>query len=458
MKANILNNEKLLSKPYLIFAPFLVMMIFIVIRFYDPALTGDEDKYLKLADNLINGFYSPPAPDIYLGAGPGYPLIILPFVALGMPLISIALLNAVFYYLSIILIYKTLNLFTSKKNAFLISLFWVFYYNLYESIPLIVPETLAPFLMVLFIYLIMKTFFFEKRNAIQLLLLAGFVLGYIALTKIIFGYVLLFMLAGTVFLWILNRTSANYKKSIKILLIALFTTSPYLIYTYHLTGKVLYWGSVGGNNMYWMSSPYEEEYGNWFPIPNQTSDTSTKSLSLSEFRRFEHEEIVRLRKDNIPGTDDYIRFNHIDDFKLINKYVGVEQDQVYKQLAIKNIKSHPLKYCINCLSNAGRMLFNYPYSYKLQKPATLLRFPLNGIILVFFIVCLIPALINWKKILFPLRFLIFMFLLYFGGSLTGSAEIRMFTVVAPILIVWISFVLMKTFRINLKWNDGFSNS
>jgi len=458
MRINIYSKESIIGKPYTVFAPFLVMMILIVIRYYDPSLVGDEDKYINLADNLIHGFYSPAPPDIYLGVGPGYPLIILLLVASGLPLISIALLNAVFYYLSIVLIYKSLYLFTTSKNALLISLFWAFYYNLFENIPSILPETFAPFLISLFIYLLMKTYLSEKRIAVKYIIFSGFVLGYLALTKIIFGYVLLFLLAGCVILWILNRSSANYSKAVTILLIALFTTTPYLIFTYHLTGKMIYWGSVGGNNMYWMSSPYEEEYGNWFPVPNEKNDTSSKLLSANEFRRLEHKQIVSLRKDNIPGFDDYIRLNHADDFKIINKYVGVEQDEVYKQLAAKNIKSHPLKYLTNCLSNAGRIFFNYPYSYKLQKPATLLRFPLNGIILVLLVISLIPALINWKKILFPLRFLIFLFMIYLGGSLTGSAEIRMFTVTAPILIIWISFIIIKTFRITLKWNDGINNN
>lgn len=445
--------EKILRKPFLAFSPFLVLMILIVIKFYDPSYMGDEEKYLNLSKNLLHGFYSPPAPNIYLGVGPGYPIILLPFLALKMPLVLIAVLNAVFYYLSIVLIYKTLVQFISVKPAFGISLFWAFYYNIYESIPAILPETIAPFLVSLFIYLIMKAFSTE-RIINRYLIMAGLVFGYLALTKVIFGYVLIFMLAGNLLLLALDIRSNQYRKGILVLLFAFLMTLPYLVYTYNLTGKVLYWGSVGGNNLYWMSTPYDEEYGNWFPLPAESSDTGNQQMSNAEFRKKEHAGIIKHKKDHIPGTNDYLLFNHGKDLEIINQHVGVEQDIIYKRLAINNIRSNPLKYISNCLSNAGRILFNYPYSYKLQKPETLLRFPLNGIILVLLIFTLVPAIINWRRILFPLRFLIFIFLLYFGGSLTGSAEIRMFTVIAPVLIVWIAYIIMKTLKINLNWQEA----
>ena len=37
---------------------------------------SDECTYFKLADNILNGFYSKPYPDIYIQYGPGYPLFL----------------------------------------------------------------------------------------------------------------------------------------------------------------------------------------------------------------------------------------------------------------------------------------------------------------------------------------------------------------------------------------------
>lgn len=67
----------------------------------------------------------------------------------------------------------------------------------------------------------------------------------------------------------------------------------------------------------------------------------------------------------------------------------------------------------------------------------------------------IPAIKNWRKIKFPLRFLILFVLIYLGGSVLGSAETRMFTVIVPILIIWIAYLFQKIIRINWgKWENS----
>lgn len=413
-------------------------------------MVGDEGKYLEYATNILHGYYSRPAPNIYLGVGPGYPLILVPFLFLHIPLIFVALMNAFFYYFSIILLYKALIRIVSINFAVAVSMFWALYYNAYEFFPLILPETISPFLISLFLYLLVKANETENSKINKYIYLSGITFGYIALTKIIFGYVLLFLVAGNFFLWIADRNSINYRKGLIILLVALATTMPYLVYTYHLTGRIYYWGTVGGNNLYWMSTPYNEEYGGWFPDPLPEMDTTAKLVSVKEFRKTEHQ-FIKNNNNYIPGTDDYIRFNHLKDYEEINKYTGVEQDDVYKRIAFQNIKNHPLKFAENCFSNLGRILFHYPYAYKPQKPHTLIRFPLNGIISVLLLFCIIPTLLNWKRMMFAIRFLLIVFFLYFGGSLLGSAETRMFTVIVPILLLWISYILQRVLKIKLKF-------
>jgi 4-amino-4-deoxy-L-arabinose transferase-like glycosyltransferase len=444
--------QNALNRPFLLFSPFLILSIGLILIFRKGVLVGDENKYLEYAQNLLKGFYSPPAPNIYLGVGPGYPIVLMPFIWLKLPLVSIAILNAVFYYFSIIILYKTLQYIVSLKIALAASLFWAFYYNAYENFPLIAPETIMTFLISLLCFLIIKSFISDNLKTRRYILLSGFIFGYIALTKIIFGYVLLFMLVGIVLLWLFNRTSVNYKKGMFILLVALATTAPYLTYTHQLTGRFFYWGTTAGNNMYWMSTPYSEEYGSWSPAPTMNSDSIVKIKSSIEFREKEN---LTIKSANhlIPVAGNDIRNNHKVDFCEFNKYSGVEQDDEFKRVAITNIKSHPIKYIQNIFSNMGRIIFNYPYSYTLQKPGTLLRLPANGILLLFLLLGLIPTFINWERILFPLRFMIFIFTLYIGGSLTGSAETRMFTVIVPLLLLWISYLIQRTIKIKLKFNN-----
>jgi len=439
----------ILKNPFLFFSPFLIFAFVAILVFNKQVMVGDEIVYLNYSKNLFSLFTSPALP-LYLGVGPGYPLVILPFVALKLSLVSITLLNAVLYYLSIVFLYKAMEQIVSIRIAFIVGLFWAFNYNQYEYFFLILPETIAPFLISVFLYFLVKSFNADTKNINKYLYLAGLTFGFMALTKIIFGYVLLFMLAGNMILWLSNRFSENYRKGLIILLIAFLTTVPYLAYTYHLTGRFFYWGNTAGNNMYWMSTPNNEEYGSWFADPKLETDTTEKVETITAFRHRDHLEIKSLCQ-NIPGTEDYIKFNHKSDFEKLSNLSLEQQDDMLKKIAISNIKAHPLKFIKNCLCNLGRILFNYPYSYTLQRPGTLLRFPPNGIIIVLLLFSLIPTLINWKSIIFPIRFAIFVFCLYMGGSLTGSAEARMFTVVIPLILLWISFVLSRTIKINWRF-------
>ena len=176
-------------------------------------------------------------------------------------------------------------------------------------------------------------------------------------------------------------------------------------------------------------------------------------------------------QNRIPGSNEIIKMKHQKDFDQIfeskkaqklyfrngqlsgSPYAGVIQDDILKRIAVQNIKSHPLKFLQNCFSNIGRMIFNYPASYTIQKPSTLKRLPINGSLLIFAAFCFIITLANWKKILFSIRFLLLFAFIYFGGSILGSAETRMFTIVVPILLLWIAYILQRTVKIHLKLKD-----
>ena len=238
------------------------------------------------------------------------------------------------------------------------------------------------------------------------------------------------MLAVSVLLWLINRTNFNYKRVVLIFFVALITTLPYLIYTFHISNKIFYWGTTGGENLYWMSTPFENEYGSWVQYPIDP----------------------KIKKSTIANADDLMLINHQKDLDEIFKYKGVQKDSVYKNIAIQNIIASPKKFIKNCVSNIGRLFFNYPYSYTLQKNATLLRLPLNGILLVLMLFCIAPTIFKWRKTIFALRVLLFFALLYFGGSILASAETRMFTVIVPVLLFWIAYIIQKSIKLNLtEW-------
>jgi hypothetical protein len=421
--------------PFLLFLPFLLFYVVFIIIMYSESNIGDEGRYIFFANNLLHGFYSPPAPNINLLSGPGYPIILLPFVALHLPKIGLILLNAVFHYLSIIFLFKTLYQFVSYKKTVIFSLFWACYYVAYQNMSRVSTEPFAMLLVILLIFCLSKAFNQTKpKQANTYTGISGFVFGYLALTKVIFAPIIIFMTIGIFFLWVINRKTIIYLKGVFILLIAFATLLPYLAYTYSITNRLMYFGT-GSDNIYWMSTPYEGEYGDW-----------KGPLTINP---------VYNGNYNIPGAGDTLIAHHQKDYEEIYKLKGeLEQDDAFKRIAIENIKSNPYKYAQNIFFNFGRMIFHYPFSHAIQRPKPLYVMPLNGILLTFILLSIIPTFINWRKILFPIRFLLFIALLYMGASSLISAETRMFTIIVPILLVWFAFIIQKTLKINIKeWTD-----
>jgi 4-amino-4-deoxy-L-arabinose transferase-like glycosyltransferase len=450
---NTIKKIKVPQNPYLIFLPFIFFYVGFVLIFNNDTLVGDENRFLLYAHNLTNGYYSPS--DITLGNGPGYPIIITPFVALDLPYLFIKLLNPVFYYFSIIFLFKSLQQIVSFRVALIFSLFWACYYNGFESMHLMYSEVFTYFLVSLLLFLLLKAFNTDTSDKkSKYIILSGFIMGYIILTKVIFGYVLLFFIIVLGILWILNRSIVNYKRGLAILVVAFITVAPYLIYTYNLTGKLFYWSTTGGENLYWMSSHYEGEYGSWFAAPNKTTNFTSVRDSIDHSKESGYLDFINA--DNlIPGTGDSIKSRHQKYFDEIiqNSSTGVERDAMFKKIAIRKIKADPVGYLKNCFSNVGRILFNYPYSYSTQRPSTLLRFPLNGIIVLLMLFCIMPTLLNWRKLMFPIRFIFFFFFLYLGGSVLGTAEIRMFSIVVPMILFWIAYILQKSIRVKLRFSQ-----
>jgi len=443
-----LTKSRFIKNPFILFIPFLLFYIGLVICFPTDGRTGDEGRYLIYGQYMYNGFLPSTEAGIdILGNGPGYSIILMPFILLHLPFIWITLLNAFLYYFSIVLLFKASLLIVSFKKAFLVSLFWACYYNSYENMVLILPEVFIAFLICLLMFFILKTFGQkDQRRRTMYIFLSGITFGYIAITKPIFGYVLLAIIIGATVLWLFKRNSTNYKNVLLISLLSLILTIPYLIYTYNSTGKLYYWSTFGGNNLYWMSSPVEDEYGSWLPDPKPSDSTisanSAEAINIKDERNY---------SVDASSYDHLIFLRHQKDFKKIYPLHGVERDDAYKRIAISNIKSHPAKFLINCLSNLGRIFFNFPFSYQLQHPSTLLRLPLNGTIVFLTIFCLFPTLKNWKKLLFPIRFMLLLTFLYLGGSIFASAESRMLTPIVPILLFWFAFVIQKSLRISYQW-------
>lgn len=418
--------KKMTDRPFLVCLPFLLLYAVIVLMGHKDLMEGDEGRYYAYAQNLLHGYYSPPG-EVYLWNGPGYPLLLAPFIAAGFPLWALTFLNAILQYLSLVYLYKTLLLFTGKKTAIVFSLFWALYYVAFREMVWLYTEPLANMLVCLFIYYGSLVFVRQEKKR-RNLLLSGFFLGYLTLTKIIFGYVLLVSLVLFLLIWLIKRGNTTIKP-VWIVGIAIAVNIPYLFYTYQLTGKTFYWANSGGTVIYWMSTPVEGEFGDWND-DHFTAYCGYDTLTPCNAAKFaEH---------------------HQADYDSFFRYTGVRRDEAFRKKAIENIKNHPLKYVRNCIANVSRLFLGFPFSYSYFRMQNIWRVPPGMIVLLMLAFGKIMTWLNLRRIPFVLWFFIVILSLYLCASIAVSAYQRLLTVAVPVIIIWCAYMAERTVRLNRK--------
>lgn len=417
MKNNLTTFKKwyLKQNAVVLFFPFLLLYLIIILLFVPKDFVGDESKYLNFATNLTNGYYSPPYPEIKLWNGPGYPLIIAPIILLKLPILTIRIINAFFLFASLLINFNIISYFNSKKASLLFTCIIGLYFPVFEMLPLIYTEILAWFLVSLICFLFLRINETKNFNW-KLILATSLTISFLALTKVIFGYVILAMIFISLLLSLSKRYRQIAFKSAVIFLLSFVFCTPWLFYTYAISGKMLYWGSSGGMSLYTMSSPYAGELGDW-----------------------SNKEDLLLNPNHHVFMDSIRNFNQI------------ERDDAFKKAAIRNIKNHPEKYLLNWLANTGRLFFSYPFSNSKQSINTY-RTLLPNMLLIIIVIQLV--IYGWyKKIIYPkeLTLLLIFFLIYLAGSTLLSAYRRMFYISIPFWVVFISFFYSKI--ISLKSED-----
>lgn len=289
----------------------------------------------------------------------------------------------------------------------------------------IMTESFTFFIISIFTYSVVKTFI---SNSKKHLYLSGFLLGYLALTKVVFGYVILIMLLGCIILVIIYKNKEIYRRNSLILFIALLTTTPYLFYTHNLTNKLFYWGNSGGMSLYWMSSPFENEYGAW---DRESFDANLIDLEIA-------------------NSHQLLKLNHQKDMVEIIKYKGVQKDHAYKKIALRNIKNHPIKYFKNIIANISRMFFGFPGNFTYQRP--LLKIWYFAILYTLFIYCCFLSLINWNSLSFCIRFIFIFISIYLGGTSLLAVGNRQFIIIVPAMMLFIAYVIEKSIIIKIRFN------
>ncbi|MFH6603648.1 ArnT family glycosyltransferase [Maribacter algicola] len=411
--------------------PFLalaVLYIAVALVFFSNGLIGDETRHMGYAVNLTQGFFTDSS-NPYLGNGPGYPLVLAAFMALGAGILSLKLLNVIFVLIGVALLKKTMEFFTEEKKAILFAVLMGLYPPLLRYIPLLYSEPLAFMIVCAIAYHLSKLFRQEKFDWKQIVVLS-FYTGFLVLVKIIFFQVVVLSLLCVLSLHLWKRNNKNIKTALA-LVGGLLVITPYLLYAYAITGKPFYMGTGGGEILYHRSTPFDGEWGNWFSREDVLNGHSATAEHSSTYK-----DLSELSK------------NHRDFYLQLEPLTHMQRDSVFKTKAIANMKEHPVKYIKNTVSNVGRILFHYPFSYREQNLNAFGYLIPNMFIVVLWILSLYPAFKARKRIPYAIYAFMVFSLIYICGIVLTEGRGRNFIIMVPALVIFMAYVYTNVLRID----------
>lgn len=406
--------------------PWLVLLagyLALILARQDGAFQKDEITYWTYAHQLLEGRFAPEGTQ-FLWCGPGYPLLLAPFAQAG-SILGAKLLNAGLLFAMVLLFYRTAKHYVAPRQAQWAAGAMGLYWPLFDELHRMMTEVFTALLVVAAVHAASNL---ARRGGVLWLLWAAVLLGYLALTKILFGYVLA---AGAVLAligWAWKRTR-GYGRAFAALALGLACTTPYLLYTHRLTGEVFYWGSSGGLQLYWMSSPHPDERGDWINYVLAARKDPTPANPV-----IKNHAPVLAKAWNYAGTfepEPYERFI---------RRLGTDADRQVRAIAWQQIQAHPWKFLRNGWDNLERMLWDAPYSYRAARPAFWKFAAPNAVLLCLLLQAAWHRRRRGDKPPGEALAVATILAIYLFGSGLVSAYPRQFYVVAP-AIGWLTLVL-----------------
>lgn len=241
------------------------------------------------------------------------------------------------------------------------------------------------------------------------LILFAFFSGFLILTKVIFAYVFLTFL---ILIFVLSLIKNQYFFYVKYLVAPFLICLPYLIYTYSITNQFFYWSDAGGSSLYCMSTPFEEEFGDWFPTDYEIFFKSNRTNHYPFFKSLEN------IKEN-----------------------GIEYDKKLKSKAIENIVNNPFKFFKNYLNNLKRTFTNSPKSKIRSATLSIFHVPNNiyfSFLFMLYFISVINNVFRKKKIILILS--IFTLIYIFGVSTLSSLQRFLFPIYPIVILIIFEFI------------------
>ncbi len=409
---------------------FLANTISVVLR-HDNQLIWDEGRYVECALNHLGTPVPTFDPHDFVN-GPGYPLVLAPFVAsisdLGIamavkrpptsttPLFLARLLNAFFMTGAAAFVYLTLRHYTNPIWATLGALWTGLHPAILWMSFALMTEPLALFCLSGFLWSFCHTLRSPAPPWRGLLTASAF-LGWLTLTRVFFGHVIVATAVLSLAAWPLFKSwRPALQRTLLILAGALLICTPYLHHTWKVTGTFPCWSTNSGELLYWMTSHHPGENGHWFSYEDAQNDP-------------------------------HLAPNHRAFFKLALTKPVAEREALFKSEAKHQFT--PSSFAYNWLCNLSRLAFGFPRSFQQEElrslPLIFIHFPL----ILATLLAAFVALRFWRSIPPEIWILAAFASFYLGGTSLASGLPRYFAAITPILFLVTTTILHRHLRLQI---------
>ncbi len=413
---------------------FLAHAALAVVR-HDDGLVWDEGRYLECALHLV-GKTVPTFDENDFVNGPGYPLVLAPFVKLAegslenetpATLAKVAskygalffarLLNAFFMAGAAAFVWLTLRHYAGPIWAALGALWTGMHPSLLWISFALMTEPLTLFCLAGFLWSFCHALRADGAGVPwRWLAAAAAFLGWLTLTRVFFGHVIVVTALLCLSAWpFLKAWRPALQRTLIILAGAFLICAPYLHHTWKKTGQFPCWSTNSGELLYWMTSHNPGENGHWFSYEDAQNDPNLAP-------------------------------NHGTFFRLALRLPVAEREAIFKQTAKEQFLSRAFAY--NWLCNLSRLAFGFPRSFQAEELRTVVLILFNGPLIALAALSGLIALRYWQTLPVEIWLLAAMAALYLGGSSLAPALPRYFVVIGPILILAAATVWQR--HIHLK--------
>lgn len=403
------------------FSPLLAVYLLVIVLLPDRVDDVDAGRYLRYAQNLMDGFYTSKE-DPSIRNGPGYPIYLLPFEFLNAPRWIPLIGHAVMSLGAVLFLFNALRQYISVRGSTFICYLAGLYPVYLWYLPVIGTEPLAWFLSAALVWCLVRA---SRASgfAWKYVIGAGVSLGLLALTKVFFGYVSVFL--GVFFLaaFAIFRDT-RLLKGAQIAGLALIVCIPYLMHTYSLTGRVFLWGTHGAEQLYFLASPYAGEYGNWI-----------KPRTLFYPERSHYDDAHRDFVESLRGMS------------------ALEVNDAFQHKAIEYIKENPTAYLKNWVAGVSRLFFTFPISFKTESLTPLFFIFSNTLWLIPLLFSILPALAFRKLIPLEVWMAFGIVTVYLGGVSLVSSSVRNVIPAMPFLTLWLGVFYFRVLNISIGTSE-----